>query len=392
MQLMKTKRILCVVGTRPEAIKMVPVIRALKAEPWAEVRILATAQHRGMLDQALDLFGIVPHLDLDVMQSAQSLATLTSRLVARIDDVLAAELPDLVIAQGDTTTVFAMALNCFYRKVPFAHVEAGLRSGDMRSPFPEEMNRVFASCLATLHFSPTTRARENLIREGIPSESIFVTGNTVIDALLEHAAGIRSDAGATGRRMVLVTVHRRENFGPPLDNICDAVLELNERFPDVDFVLPVHPNPQVSRQVRQKLADRSSIELVDPLGYSEFVAMLKRACFVMTDSGGVQEEAPALGKPVLVLRTETERPEAIEIGAARLVGSHCGRIVAEASLLLEDASHHARMSAAGSPYGDGHAAQRIAAHVRDWLFPVAAPKQTAQRLDSGRRNDQCTFR
>lgn len=390
---MKKKRIVCVVGTRPEAIKMAPVIHALKAEPWAEVCILATAQHRDMLDQALKLFRIIPHLDLDIMQSGQSLPALTSKLVARIDDVLAAEMPDLVIAQGDTTTVFAMALCCFYRKVPFAHVEAGLRSRDRRSPFPEEMNRVFASYLADLHFSPTQGARDNLIREGVRADSIFVTGNTVIDALLEQAADSEPPASEPDRRMVLVTIHRRENFGSPLDDICDAVIELSERFPDVDFVLPVHPNPHVSMQVRRKLANKASIELLEPLGYSAFIAMLKRACFVMTDSGGVQEEAPALGKPVLVLRTETERPEAVEIGAARLVGNRRETIVAEATLLLEDASHHARMSTAGSPYGDGHAARRIAAHVRDWLFSVAAPDRTdIHDSDSPRRNDQCTSR
>lgn len=375
---------MCVVGTRPEVIKMAPVIRALAAESWAKVRVLATAQHRQMLDQALDLFGIAPDLDLDIMQSGQSLPALTSRLVARIDAVLAAETPDLVMAQGDTTTVFAMALCCFYRKVAFAHVEAGLRSNDRHSPFPEEMNRVFAGYLADLHFAPTPRARDNLVREGVPQATIFVTGNTVIDALLERAAGIDPPPSVPGRRTVLVTVHRRENFGQPLDEICDALLELSGKYPDVDFVLPVHPNPQVSMQVRTKLAGRPSIELTEPLDYSGFVAMLKRACIVMTDSGGVQEEAPALGKPLLVLRTETERPEAVEIGAAKLVGNRREAIVAGASRLLDDASHYARMSTAGSPYGDGQAAQRIAAHVRDWLF--------FQGKESPRSSDECASR
>lgn len=363
------QRILCVVGTRPEAIKMAPVIKALVAEPWAAVRVLATAQHRQMLDQVLDLFGITPDLDLDVMQSGQSLAGLTSRLVARIDEVLATEAPALVIAQGDTTTVFAMAVCCYYRDIPFAHVEAGLRTFDRRSPFPEEMNRVVASYLADLHFAPTALARENLLKEGVSPEKIRVTGNTVIDALHEQAQRAPEiDFGLDPlKRLILVTCHRRENFGPPMASICAAVVELAERFADIQFLIPVHPNPNVANIVRSTLVGRPRITLCDPLDYQQFVAALKRSYLVLTDSGGVQEEAPALGKPVLVLRENTERPEAIEAGVAKLIGTDHRRIVSETSRLLDDADSYAAMALGVSPYGDGKAAARVVEAVRAFL-------------------------
>ena len=360
------RRLLCVVGTRPEGIKMAPVIKALQAEPWAEVRVLATAQHREMLDQVLGLFGIAADVDLDIMQSGQTLASLTSRLMQRIDQVLAAEEPDMVIAQGDTTTVFVMALCCFYRGIPFAHVEAGLRTFDRLSPYPEEMNRYVASYLAELHFAPTTGARDNLIREGVAADRIVVTGNTVIDALLQQAArntGKRLPIDS-GKRLILVTAHRRENFGAPLEAICDALLDLVARHLDIQILFPVHPNPNVTRIVHVKLADQPGIVLCDPLDYADFVSALQQSFLVLTDSGGVQEEAPALGKPVLVLRTETERPEAIEAGVAKLVGIEREAIVAAVELLIADERHYQAMSQGGSPYGDGAAAGKIVEVLR----------------------------
>lgn len=362
-------KLLCVVGTRPEGVKMAPVIRALKTESWADVRVLATAQHREMLDQVLGLFGIVPDIDLDIMQTGQSLGALTVRLIEALDGVLAVEVPDLVIAQGDTTTVFTVALCCYYRGIPFAHVEAGLRTFDRGSPFPEEMNRFVADYLADLHFSPTQRARENLLKEGIADERIVVTGNTVIDALLDQAA--REDIDnlpiSPDKRLVLVTTHRRENFGAPLEAICDAIVDLGDRHTDVEFLFPVHPNPNVAKVVNAKLAGKHRIVLCNPLDYAQFVTALKRAYLVLTDSGGVQEEAPALGKPVLVLRTETERPEAVEAGVARLVGVARDTIVNEVDNLLNDSLHYAKMSRGGSPYGDGQAASRIVNSLRHFF-------------------------
>lgn len=363
------RRLLCVVGTRPEGIKMAPVIQSLAAEPWAEVRVLATAQHRGMLDQVLGLFGIVPDIDLDIMESGQTLAMLTARLIGRIDEVLSIEAPDMVIAQGDTTTVFTMALCCFYRGIPFAHVEAGLRTFDRKSPFPEEMNRFVAGYLADLHFAPTNRARDNLLREGVAADRIHVTGNTVIDALLQQSArsGNESLPIDPGKRTILVTTHRRENFGAPLEAICDVLLELAKRHDDIEILLPVHPNPNVTRVVTTKLAHQRGIVLCEPLDYAGFVTALKRSYLVLTDSGGVQEEAPALCKPVLVLRTETERPEAIEAGVARLVGVSHDAILEAVEDLLNDQRAYNAMAHGGSPYGDGHASPRIVASLRRYL-------------------------
>lgn len=366
------KKVLCVVGTRPEGIKMAPVIQSLRAEAWADVRVLATAQHRGMLDQVLGLFGIVPDIDLDIMQAGQSLATLTARLIERIDHVLATEAPDMVIAQGDTTTVFAIALCCFYRRTPFAHVEAGLRTFDKGSPFPEEMNRFVASYLADLHFAPTVAAQDNLLKEGVAADRIHVTGNTVIDALLQQAA---RDRGAVfgidpRKRLILVTAHRRENFGAPLNAICDALLDLTRRNQDVEILFPVHPNPNVIQVVYGKLADMPGITLCEPLDYASFVAAIKQSYLVLTDSGGVQEEAPALGKPVLVLRTETERPEAVEAGVAKLIGVRRETIVEAVEDLLANRSSYIHMARGISPYGDGHAAPRVVHAVRRFFEPA----------------------
>lgn len=342
---------------------MAPVILALQRAEWARVRVLATAQHRQLLDQVLSVFGIEPDIDLDVMRSDQSLADLTARLLTRLDHCLARECPNAVLAQGDTATVMATALAAFYRKVPFGHIEAGLRSGDLLSPFPEEMNRVVAGNLARWHFAPTKSARRNLLAEAMPADAIFVTGNTVIDALLDVSS--RCDASApkvaADKRLVLVTAHRRENFGEPFAEICRAIRHLADLREDVAFLYPVHPNPHVKHVAYAILAGHPRIELCEPLDYLPFVAAMKRAHFILSDSGGVQEEGPALGKPVLVLRRETERPEAVAAGVVELVGPNFDAIVKASLRLLDDANAYRSMAQGVSPYGDGHAAGRIVA-------------------------------
>jgi len=361
------KRILCVVGTRPEAIKMAPVISALKKEPWADVRVLATAQHRHMLDQVLSFFDIEPDIDLDIMRPNQALTTLTARLLLDLDDVLLAEKPDVVLVQGDTTTVMTVALACFYHRIPIGHVEAGLRTWDMQNPFPEEANRVIAGKLARWHFAPTESSRQNLLREGISDADITVTGNTVIDALLMTAArnvklGIDLDES---KRLVLVTSHRRENFGEPFRNICRALGTLAGRNTDVQFLYPVHPNPNVKDVAHEMLGSYGNIHLCEPLDYAPFVAAMQRSYLIISDSGGVQEEAPALGKPVLVLREETERPEAVDEGVVKLVGASYDRIVEETQRLLDDKNAYSQMARGVSPYGDGHGAERIVKVLRE---------------------------
>jgi len=363
------KKILCVIGTQPEAIKMAPVVLALQKEPWADVRVLATAQHREMFDQVLGFFAIKPDIDLDIMRPNQALTTLTARLLLKIDDVLKAEMPDVVLVQGDTTTVLAVSLACFYHRIRIGHVEAGLRTWDMQNPFPEEANRVIAAKLARWHFAPTEGSRQNLLRDGVPDSAIIVTGNTVIDALLMTAAkdleiGIELDAT---RRLVLVTSHRRENFGEPFRNICRALRALAERNPDIQLLYPVHPNPNVRDVAYELLGSCSNIILCEPLDYAPFVAAMKRAYLIISDSGGVQEEAPALGKPVLVLRDETERPEAVELGVVRLVGPNYDRIVNEAQRLLDDQVAYNEMARGVSPYGDGHGAERIVRTLREYF-------------------------
>jgi len=350
------------VGTRPEAIKMAPVVLELRRRPWARVRVLATAQHREMLDQVLGLFAIAPDRDLDLMRPNQTLAALTARLLDGLDGALEQESPWAVLAQGDTTTVLATALACFYRRIPFGHVEAGLRTGDLAYPFPEEMNRSLAGRLAAVHFAPTESARANLLREGALPATIHVTGNTVIDALLQVAAREAPPLPGVpdGRRLLLVTAHRRENFGAPLAAICRALLTLVERNPDVHVLYPVHLNPNVSGPVRAALGGHPRVTLCPPLDYLPFVAAMKRSTLILSDSGGVQEEAPALGKPVLVLRAETERPEAVAEGVVKLVGTEHDAIVEAAQTLLDDADAYRAMARGVSPYGDGHAAGRIA--------------------------------
>ncbi len=363
------KRILTVFGTRPEAIKLAPVVRALRAENGTvEVRVCVTAQHREMLDQVLSLFGIVPDWDLDLMAPGQNLTDLTSRVLCGLPEVFGGWRPDVVLVQGDTTTAFAGALAAFYARCEVGHVEAGLRTGNRYSPWPEEMNRHLVGALATYHFAPTARARENLLTEGVAADRIRVTGNTVIDALLRVVETARgSAAGELGerfafldpeRRLIVVTGHRRENFGPGFEGICRALRRLAERS-DAEIVYPVHLNPNVQKPVHAILDGIPNVHLVKPLDYLPFVGLLDRAYLILTDSGGIQEEAPSLGKPVLVMRDTTERPEAVEAGTVRLVGTDEEQIVREAERLLDDKAHYRAMARALNPYGDGKAAPRI---------------------------------
>lgn len=352
--------VLVVIGTRPEAVKMAPVIHAFAERPEVHLRILATGQHRAMLDQIHGFFGIRPDRDLDLMRPDQGLADLTARMLTQLEPVLADEAPALVLAQGDTTTVMVTALCSFYRNIPFAHIEAGLRTGDLRQPFPEELNRTFVSRIAALNFAPTQRAAENLLREGLRPETVQITGNTVIDALQWAAA--RVDAAKfrpkPGKRLVLVTAHRRESFGEPFADLCRGLRRIADRS-DVEMLYPVHPNPHVRTVVQEVLAGHPHIKLVDPLDYPDMVAAMQACDLVLTDSGGVQEEAPAFGKPVLVLRQVTERPEGVAAGASRLVGTDPDTIVREASRLLDEPAAYAAMASVRNPYGDGKAAQRI---------------------------------
>src|ERR1043166_5746203 len=358
--------ILCIVGTRPEVIKMAPVIRALREQQALGVSVLCSGQHRDLLAPLLDWFGIAPDADLEVMTDNQTLGMLTSRLLAALEQCLAAERPRLVIAQGDTTTVMCAALACFYPAIPFAHVEAGLRTFNLHYPFPEEFNRVAVGRVAQLHFCPTRRAADNVLREGAAADSVHLTGNTVIDALQVTVAKLGPPSAQTGQH-VLLTAHRRENFGAPLENIFRAVLELCRQFPDMMVTYPVHPNRNVREPAYRLLGNHPQVRLVAPLNYPDLVAAMRISRFILTDSGGIQEEAPALGVPVLVLRNETERPEAVEAGVAKLVGSATHVIVGEWRRLMLEPEHYRRMSAGGSPYGDGAAAARICAAVTQVL-------------------------
>lgn len=360
-------KVLCVFGTRPEAIKMAPVIKELRKHPAADCRVCVTAQHRQMLDQVLRLFDIVPDYDLDIMQDDQRLSYVTSRVLTEAEQVIQAERPTWVLVQGDTTTAMAASLAAFYQRVRVGHVEAGLRTGDKWQPFPEEINRKLIDTVADSHFAPTEGSKLNLLREGIPEESILVTGNTVIDALLDVAAQPFDPVGILlerlsldGKRAILVTAHRRENFGRPLENICLALREIAKQYDgDVHIVYPVHPNPSVQRPVYRLLGDVPNISLMPPLDYQSFVWLMKHSHLVLTDSGGLQEEAPGLGKPVLVLREVTERPEAVEAGTVKVIGTARERVVAETTRLLENAAEYECMAQAINPYGDGHAAERI---------------------------------
>ena len=367
------KKISFIFGTRPEAIKLSPLILAFKKDNSFLCNVCVTAQHRNMLDQVLDVFSITPDRDLNLMREDQSLGDLAGRAIRDIYGYLSQEKPDLVLIQGDTTTVFCAALSAFYQNIPVGHVEAGLRTGSLRSPWPEEANRVLTSRLSNIHFAPTEVSRINLIQEGFPPETIFVTGNTVIDALFlaldklqnRHVPipGLQGFInGIWGESpLVLITGHRRENFGMGLENICQAILLLSERFPEANFVFPVHPNPNVKKVVKSILGSSNTrnIFLINPLQYLEFVDLMNRSTIIITDSGGIQEEAPSLGKPVLVTRDKTERPEAVEAGTVKIVGTNILKIIEEASLLLKDRKYYESMSKAHNPYGDGHATERI---------------------------------
>lgn len=385
------KNIMLVFGTRPEAIKMAPLVIELKKHPEQfNTIVCVTGQHRQMLDQVLDLFEIRPDYDLDIMRSGQDLYDVTSRVLLGMRDVISAASPDIILVHGDTTTSTAAALAAFYSRIPVGHVEAGLRTHNIYSPWPEEMNRQVTGRIASLNFAPTELSRKNLLAEGIPENNIVITGNTVIDALHRVIQKINSDdslKGKTdnelrnagydvsrltgGRRLVLITGHRRENFGEGFLNICRAIKTLSGKYPDTDFVYPMHLNPNVRKPIHEVFgADLSSLGnlfFIEPLEYLSFVRLMELSYVVLTDSGGIQEEAPGLGKPVLVMRDTTERPEAVDAGTVRLVGTDCGLIVSEMSALLDDPVRYKKMSNAVNPYGDGKACGRIADKLRSYI-------------------------
>jgi UDP-N-acetylglucosamine 2-epimerase (non-hydrolysing) len=376
-----TLRILVVFGTRPEAIKMAPVVNALrKRSDRFSCRVCVTAQHREMLDQVLDLFSIRPEYDLDIMRQGQGLHDVTSAVLLGLRPVLEAERPDIVLVHGDTTTTMAATLSAFYARIPVGHVEAGLRTGNKNAPFPEEINRKVTGAVSDLHFAPTESAKRNLLREGVPEESIHVTGNTVIDALLSVLDRLRRDPGLTRRteagfayldprkKLLLVTGHRRENFGEGFESICRALAEIAALRADVEILYPVHLNPNVQEPVRRILGTgrEGNVHLIEPVEYLPFVYLMNRSRLILTDSGGVQEEAPSLGIPVLVMREATERPEGVQAGTARLVGTDREKIVAETLRILDDPEAYRSMSAAHNPYGDGKAAGRIADFLGSW--------------------------
>jgi UDP-N-acetylglucosamine 2-epimerase (non-hydrolysing) len=370
--------VLAVMGTRPEAVKMAPVVRALQQNDAFAVKVVLTAQHREMLDQVNRQFGVTGDVDLDIMRPRQTLTEITTRALEGLSQVYADLKPDIVLAQGDTTTVFAAALAAFYARVPFGHIEAGLRTGNKYSPYPEEMNRRLAGVLTDLHFAPTAEARQNLLNEQVPADRIFVTGNTVIDALLwaaEH--GTRSLAlswvDELEGPLVLVTAHRRENWGEPLRQACEGMRDLLELVPTANLVYAVHRNPVVRETAEAVLGDHPRVRLIEPPDYFDFVQLMKRANLILTDSGGIQEEAPSLGVPVLVLRDTTERPEAVTAGVARLIGCHRTRIATLGARLLTDPQAHSEMAHAANPYGDGRASARIVGILRTHFRLDAAP-------------------
>lgn len=377
----RKKKIAVIFGTRPDTIKLAPIILELQKEKaYFDVVTIATAQHRHMLDQVLEVFGIVPDYDLDIMQHRQSLSTLTSTTLSALDTVLERECPDMVLVQGDTTTTFVGSLAAFYRAIPVGHVEAGLRTNDKANPFPEEINRRLTSAIADLHFAPTATAKRALLREHHDPRSIFVTGNPVIDALkiavqkqytfsdARLEAAVRSK-----RRIVLLTMHRRENWGEPMRGACRAVRKLADRFPALVFVFPVHLNPVVREVVQPEMEGADNVYLMEPLHYRDFVNLMARSYLIITDSGGVQEEAPALGKPVLVLRKVTERPEAVRCGTVKLVGLHEKNIYAHAVELVENKAAYQKMANATNPYGDGKAARRTVAVIKKYFGFAKAP-------------------
>lgn len=373
---MRTKKKIAVVfGTRPDTIKLAPVILELrKFRKHLQTITIATAQHRQMLDQVLEVFRIHPDYDLNIMQERQTLATITKNTIESLDKVLEAEKPDLVLVQGDTTTTFVGSLAAFYRHIPVGHVEAGLRTHNKAQPFPEEINRRLTSSIADLHFAPTATARDALLREGVSRRSIFVTGNTVIDALrisvrakYRFSGRIVNDLAGRGNRKILITMHRRENLGEPMRNAASAIKRLAVAFPEVDIIFPVHLNPAVRHVVNPVLGGMSNIHLIEPLDYMDFVNLMAKSHLIISDSGGVQEEGPSLGKPVLVLREVTERPEAVAFGTVKLVGLNEEKIVRTASRLMSDQKTYRKMASATNPYGDGKAARRTVSFIRKYF-------------------------
>ncbi len=367
------KSILFIFGTRPEAIKMAPLIKEFQKYDTFDVKVCVTAQHRQMLDQVLELFDIKPDFDLNLMKPNQDLYDITSNVLLGLRDIYKSYLPDLVFVHGDTTTTFGASLASFYQKIPVAHIEAGLRTNDIYSPFPEEINRQLTSKIATYHFAPTKVAKNNLLKEGIDESKIIVTGNTVIDALLEVVKKLENKKididgyEVVNRKFILVTGHRRENFGDGFLNICEALKDVALANPDIDIVYPVHLNPNVQKPVYHILDSVQNIYLIKPLDYEPFVYLMSKSFFIVTDSGGVQEEAPSLGKPVLVMRDTTERPEAVEAGTVKLVGTSKWTIIKEAQRLLDDKNEYEKMSKAHNPYGDGKACEIIINKIKEFL-------------------------
>lgn len=373
-------RIMTIYGTRPEAIKVAPIIKAIEADSELDSITVVTGQHREMLDQVNTMFEIVPDHDMNIMSAGQSLNTIVAKVISGIDGILEKENPDAVIVQGDTSTVMGAAVASFNRQIPVIHLEAGLRSGDINSPFPEEANRKLTSQIAALHLAPTSTSKDNLTREDVSENNIVVTGNSVIDTLMfatenlrvpfedSRLEGLRAarEAGTAGR-VLLVTAHRRENLGSAMEDIGQAVAELAQRYPDLKVVFPIHKNPKVRASIRPAVQSLENVYLIEPLGYAEFTQVLSLADVVLTDSGGVQEEAPSLGKPVLVMRENTERPEAVVAGTVKLIGTHKQRLVDEVSLLLDSDEAYAGMANAVNPYGDGQAAERTVRAIK-WKF------------------------
>ncbi|WP_199611283.1 non-hydrolyzing UDP-N-acetylglucosamine 2-epimerase [Flocculibacter collagenilyticus] len=372
------KKILLVFGTRPEAIKMCPLVKKLKDNESFEVEVCVTAQHREMLDQVLSLFDITPDYDLNVMKPGQSLSTLTSNILSGMESVLNQSKPDIVLVHGDTSTTFSTSLSAFYQQIPVGHVEAGLRTGNLYSPWPEEANRKLTGAITELHFAPTEQSKENLLQENIDAQSIHVTGNTVVDALLEVVNAIKSDESLIrdfeqqfdflqqDKKMILVTGHRRESFGDGFERICESLALIAKAKPDVNVVYPVHLNPNVQEPVNRLLSGIDNIFLISPQDYLPFVYLMERSNIILTDSGGIQEEAPSLGKPVLVMRNTTERPEAVAAGTVKLVGTDVDVITSEVFKLLEDPDYYNAISFAHNPYGDGKACERIAQALQSW--------------------------
>lgn len=385
-----TIKVLVVFGTRPEAVKMAPLVRALQADARFETQVCVTGQHREMLDQVLNLFDIRPRFDLKVMKPGQDLTDVTGSILTGMRDVLTQFSPSILLVHGDTATTFAAALAAYYRQIPVGHVEAGLRTGNLYSPWPEEANRKLTGVLSRLHFAPTEMSRQNLLNEGVLPESVFVTGNTVIDALLEVVARLESNDALKqalrerfaflrdGARMVLVTGHRRESFGSGFERICQALALTAAAFPDVDIVYPVHLNPNVREPVNRLLANIGNVHLIEPLDYLPFVYLMSRSYIILTDSGGIQEEAPSLGKPVLVMRDTTERPEAVRAGTVKLVGTDVEKIVGSVAELLADTREYQQMAVAHNPYGDGQACQRILEALVRWSDDRAVNTSTEQ--------------